>query len=108
MIRILGVDASTQAVLTQRGWSLADLPFRNLGPVAAPRLNEASLRRDCPTERGTTMEDSIRREYNTQMRSRFKTWTDLPLKPGSATGPDIDHELAEFLAELAHELGSSS
>lgn len=106
MIRMLRVDPSTRAAIGKRGWTLASLGFTDLGLVRDARLGQSILRRDCPNQLGSIMETRIRDRYGLEMRLRFPTWQKLPQKSVSATGPDIDHELAEFLAELADELSS--
>jgi hypothetical protein len=103
-IQILAVTPVVQAVVTQRGWSISALPFRMMGDLPVPKVNDLIRRRECHTLRGEALEIAIRARYAQEMSRRFATALTLPAKPGSATGPDIDHEFAEFLAELAAEL----
>lgn len=104
-VRIMQVTATTGAAVGQRKWSPQGLPFKLLGYVNVAALNQTMPQRECPTRRGELMEPEIRKRYEEAMKRWFTTWLPLPTKAVSATGPDIDHEFAAFLAELATELG---
>lgn len=79
--------------------------FSILGNLSVPNLNSMMPKRNCDTIRGSIMEDAIRTNYAAEMKARFGAPLAIaPKTSTSAKGPDIDHEFAEFLAELAGEL----
>lgn len=106
MIRMTRVTPATQAIVDVDGWTIDKLGFRDLGVVSVAALRTQMSRKECASVRGELMEQALRIRYVQEMNRRRggERPLKLPVKPTSATGPDIDHEYAEFLAELAAEL----
>jgi hypothetical protein len=107
LIQIASITPAALAVVTRRGWKDSSLGFRPLGTITVGAVNQMIRLGSCATLRGNELEKSIRAHYVTAMNQRFATPLVLSTKHGSATGPDIDHEFAEFLAELAAQLQPS-
>lgn len=106
MIRMASITPATAAIVDKKVWTIDELGFKDLGPVTVAALSTQMPQKECATVRGGLMEQALRIRYAQEMNRRRgpERPLKLPPKPVSSPAPDIDHEYAEFLAELAAEM----
>lgn len=112
---------ATKALTSGRRGELLGTPGAHIqiATLNVPKANELIKRRDCPTMLGNMLEHPIRMAYQGFVKKTVRPFADIEKrsaymdihlhrdrKSPSAGGPDIRHELRDFLRELASELDS--
>ncbi|MDO7866768.1 hypothetical protein [Nocardioides jiangxiensis] len=96
---VLAPDSTLLKQWALTGVKPAGIPWYSLGEFYFAEALQTIQRRDCPSLLGGLIERRVRSHYAARIGI-----PPLALKSSAAHGPDFQHELAEFLHELATEL----